>query len=184
MFEKLTASSACMTKYKASDLYNYYKYTLHYNDQQLRDFRRIADYDIQNKSYLQLSFLSEPVLVSTIKQSFATLDYKSTVVEVPETGVQLDVPEGAIPEDKTVDVRLSIHWGRGDGPPLENDQFVIGPSVCCEPDGTTFCKPVTLTRPHSARNITSRNLTVWTKTSQSKYGSSSVSHKPLALDSA
>ena len=151
--------------------YGFYRnYILHYNDCMLSNFSRLAFYNgIQNKSHLQLSFPSKPALVTTKKQSSATLNYKTTVVEVPETGVRLDVPEGAI--SCPVDIILSVHWGGDHHPPLKytGNQFVIGPSVCCEPDGTMFQKPVTLTIPHSARNITSRNISVWTKSSRSKY---------------
>ena len=143
-------------------------YSILYNDEELDDHLRVAHYNIHQRSHIQLTVRSKPALI-TRKQHSATLDYKSTFVEVPETGVRLDVPEGAIPKGETQYIRLSVHWGIDEHPSLENNQFVIGPTICCEPDGTTFSKPVTLTLPHSARNITSRNLTVWTKASKSKY---------------
>ena len=137
-----------------------------YNDSELKDQLTAEHYES-----LALGYEGKTPQTSSsqyVKKHSAALDHKSIVVAIPETCVKLDVPEGAFPKGKTVNISLSVHWGRGEQPPLETNQFIIGPSICCEPDGITFCKPVTLTLPHSARNITSRNITVWTKTSQGK----------------
>ncbi|XP_072046592.1 uncharacterized protein [Amphiura filiformis] len=97
------------------------------------------------------------------KEYSATLDHKSTIVEVPDVRVRLEVPEGAIPVAETVEVTISVHMNGKHHPPLENNHFVIGPTVCIEPHNTTFLKPVVLVLPHSAQNITARNVTVWSK---------------------
>ncbi|XP_072036295.1 uncharacterized protein [Amphiura filiformis] len=108
----------------------------------------------------------------------ALVDHRSKVIEVPGTSVILDIPEGALADGDAFDVALSVYWGDEFYPPLENNQFVIGPSVCCEPHNTNFLKPVTLTIPHSAGIIASRNITVWTNTSQQIVG---LSHEKWRL---
>ena len=143
-------------------------YALFYDEMELKQQFTVEHYHIKEKSCLKLGYAGKIPASQYVKKHSTTLDHKSTTVVIPETCVKLDVPKGAIPEGKTVDITLSVHWGSDEHPPLENNQFVIGPTICCEPDGTTFCKPVMLSLPHSARNITSRNLTVWNKTSQSK----------------
>ncbi|XP_072039369.1 uncharacterized protein [Amphiura filiformis] len=97
------------------------------------------------------------------KEFSATIDHKSQVVHVPDTRVKLEVPEGALPMTETVDVIASVHPTGNHHPPLENNQFVIGPTVCIEPHSVRFLKPVVLVLPHSAQNITARNITVWSK---------------------
>ncbi|XP_072016994.1 uncharacterized protein [Amphiura filiformis] len=93
----------------------------------------------------------------------ATLGHKRKEVKVPNTRVRLVIPEGAIPVKKTVDITVSVYVDGNRHPPLQNNQFVLGPTVCIEPHSAKFLKPVTLILPHSARNITARNITVWSK---------------------
>ncbi|XP_072015966.1 uncharacterized protein [Amphiura filiformis] len=120
------------------------------------------------------------------KEYSATVDHKRQVVKVTNTSVRLEVPEGALRVTETVAINISVYqdgnhhpppYGNQppppDGnhhppdenhhPPLENNQFVIGPTVCVEPHGMKFLKPVVLVLPHSAQNITERNITVWSK---------------------
>ena len=144
-------------------------YALFYDEKELNHQLTVEHYNIKEKSCLALGYAGTIPSSQFVKKHTAKLDHKSTVVEIPETCVKLDVPHGAILEGDKVDITLSVHWGSDEHPSLENNQFVIGPTICCEPDGTTFCKPVTLTLPHSAQNISARNLTVWTKTSQGKF---------------
>ena len=98
----------------------------------------------------------------TCKSSRTTVDHKGGLIEVLNTQTKLKIPKGAIPEGETVDVTFSAHWG-GDHPPLARNQFLTGPAVHCEPNFAKFSKPVTITIPHSVGNVTSENITVWTK---------------------
>ena len=96
------------------------------------------------------------------KRSLATVDHNGLLIEIPDTQAKLTIPEGAIPEGDTVDISFSVYWG-GDHPPLKETEFLSGPVVHCEPNFVKFYKPVTINIPHSARNATSKNVTVWTK---------------------
>ncbi|XP_072015950.1 uncharacterized protein [Amphiura filiformis] len=97
------------------------------------------------------------------KEYSATLDHKHHVVKVPNTSVRLEVPEGALCVTETVEITISVYLDGNHHLPLENNQFVLGPTVCIEPHSAKFLKPVVLVLPHSAQNITERNITVWSK---------------------
>ena len=83
---------------------------------------------------------------------------------IPGTSIELSVPEGAIPPEKTIDISISLPLDR-DPPPLDNDHLMITPIVKCEPDGFRFLKPAELTLPSYAGKVDSQKVTLWTKSS-------------------
>ena len=85
------------------------------------------------------------------------------------SGISLQIPQGAISEQKVVYVTLSLpdddHL-----PPLDDGHSLICPVVKCEPEGIHFLEDAILTLPSYAVEDDERNVTIWT--SQSSYKSS------------
>ena len=82
------------------------------------------------------------------------------------TGIELVVPEGAIPHGKIIEIKLSLPLDR-DPPPLDDGHLLISPIVkCdCEPSGFRFLKAAELTLPSYADKVDPRDVTLWTKSS-------------------
>ena len=82
--------------------------------------------------------------------------------------VRLTIPQGAIPRFNTVNVSLSTRTSRT-YPPLLNDQFVLGPTMCCKPDGQNFAKPITLSIPDCFVHVTRKCIQVWCKSERTEW---------------
>ncbi len=90
-------------------------------------------------------------------------------IEIPGTGVCIKIPSGAIPDEEPVEITASVHWDKEYHHVIQDNEFVIGPAIQCKPDGLKFKKPVQITFPHSAQQITPKQLSVWTRSFKSKY---------------
>ncbi|XP_072043460.1 uncharacterized protein [Amphiura filiformis] len=86
-------------------------------------------------------------------------------IEVNDTGVSIKIPPGAIPDEEPVEITASVHWDKEYHHTIQGNDIIIGPAIHCKPDGLRFKKPVQITFPHSAENITAKQLAVWTRTS-------------------
>ncbi|XP_028916411.1 netrin receptor UNC5B isoform X2 [Ornithorhynchus anatinus] len=69
---------------------------------------------------------------------------------VPDTGISLLVPNGAIPQGKFYEMYLIINKAENTLSPVEGTQTVLSPMVTCGPTGLLLCRPVILTVPHCA----------------------------------
>ena len=81
-------------------------------------------------------------------------------INLPETGISLAIPEGAIPEGSSFEIYLSLSLD-DDYPELEEGHTLICPIVRCKPHGIRFLKPATLTLPCNAVNDVEDDLTIW-----------------------
>ena len=95
----------------------------------------------------------------------ASVDHNGGEIIV-EKSVSLKIPPGAIPEGRKEKLTVSVLWN-GEHPPMNDDQFIIAPRVLLEPEGMQFEKPVTLTVPHCASNLSTKCVQVMQK--QSKF---------------
>ena len=115
----------------------------------------------------KLSLVQVNTLSSSQKNS-AVIGNNGGKIEVNDTDASVKIPQGAIPEGESVEITVTVLWDRRYYPPLEENDFVIGPAIHCESDGILFKKPVTVTIPHSAVNVNARNLLIWTRQSSGK----------------
>ena len=83
-------------------------------------------------------------------------------IQLPETGISLSIPPGAIPDEDSLDISLSLSLDE-DYPELEEGHTLICPIVRCQPSGANFLKPSILTLPCNAENDVVDDMTIWTK---------------------
>nr|XP_033797684.1 netrin receptor UNC5B isoform X4 [Geotrypetes seraphini] len=69
---------------------------------------------------------------------------------LPDTGVSLLVPHGAVPQGKYYEMYLVLNKRENTVLPSEGTQTVLSPIVSCGPPGLLLCRPVILTIPHCA----------------------------------
>ncbi|BFZ25795.1 hypothetical protein BsWGS_28834 [Bradybaena similaris] len=88
-------------------------------------------------------------IVATAKGVFTS---KGGLLESPETGVSILVPEGAIEDNKDQEIYFKVCRDNSLLPPLDTEkgETLLSPLVMCGPHGTQFLKPVELRLPHSA----------------------------------
>uniref|UniRef100_A0A8D2LKN1 Unc-5 netrin receptor D n=1 Tax=Varanus komodoensis TaxID=61221 RepID=A0A8D2LKN1_VARKO len=68
---------------------------------------------------------------------------------IPNTGVSLLIPHGAIPEETSWEIYLAINQGESSLQP-EGSEVLLGPEVTCGPPEVTVSTPFALTIPHCA----------------------------------
>ena len=81
-------------------------------------------------------------------------------IYLPDTGIGLTIPPGAIPEGESYKIYLSLSLD-DDYPELEEGHTLICPIVRCQPHGISFLKPATLTLPCNAVSDIEDDLTIW-----------------------
>ncbi|CAG5114446.1 unnamed protein product, partial [Candidula unifasciata] len=88
-------------------------------------------------------------IVATAKGIFTS---KGGLLESPETGVSILVPEGAIEENQEQEIYFKVCRDNSLLPPLDTEkgETLLSPLVMCGPHGTRFLKPVELRLPHCA----------------------------------
>ncbi|XP_077997541.1 UNC5C-like protein isoform X2 [Glandiceps talaboti] len=69
----------------------------------------------------------------------AKVDQRGNHIVVPDTQIELTIPEGAIKDEMTIFVGLSKQW---------TTTWPFGLTVTCGPHGTKFLKPLILSFPH------------------------------------
>ncbi|XP_072138703.1 netrin receptor UNC5B isoform X1 [Mobula birostris] len=82
---------------------------------------------------------------------------------VPNSGVSLLVPQGAIPQGKFYEMYLIINKRENTLPPSEGSQTVLSPMVTCGPTGMLLCRPVVLSITHCA-DVSGPDWTIKLKT--------------------
>ncbi|XP_030059274.1 netrin receptor UNC5B isoform X2 [Microcaecilia unicolor] len=83
----------------------------------------------------------------SVTGTFGCLGGKLTL---PDTGVSLLVPHGAVPQGKYYEMYLILNKRENTMLPSEGTQTVLSPVVTCGPPGLLLCRPVILTIPHCA----------------------------------
>lgn len=76
-----------------------------------------------------------------------TVGLEGGQMELPNTGIRLTIPYGAVDRDELIEVSISV---AGDSPP---GVTVLTPTVNCRPSTVAFKKPVVITVPHCAAKI-------------------------------
>ncbi|XP_072051074.1 uncharacterized protein [Amphiura filiformis] len=89
------------------------------------------------------------------------IDERGGQISIDDSCARLKIPAGALPKGQGKLITIGLDWMQE--PPLEDNQWVIGPSMQCEPDGLQFEKPVTLSLEHSAINITTSDVIILSK---------------------
>ena len=136
-------------------------------------------------AYMELSKAGEAGLSSVNLKAPSVYQEKSEVIDhtggkitLHDTGVVLKIPQGAFPDGEPVEITASVHWDKEYHPLNLGNGFVIGPAVRCKPAGLKFQKPIEIILPHSAENVTSKHLCIWTRTINGKvFPFSNLSYK-------
>nr|XP_042696286.1 netrin receptor UNC5D isoform X3 [Chrysemys picta bellii] len=88
---------------------------------------------------------------------------------MPNTGVSLLIPHGAIPEESSWEIYLTISQGESSLQP-EGTEVLLGPEVTCGPPDVTVATPFALTIPHCAEvNSEHWNIHLKKRTQQGKW---------------
>ncbi|XP_072050264.1 uncharacterized protein [Amphiura filiformis] len=91
----------------------------------------------------------------------AYIDERGGQLSIDGSCAKLKIPPGALPKGQGKLITIGLDWMQE--PPLQDNQWVIGPSMQCEPDGLQFDKPVTISLEHSAANITTCDVIIISK---------------------
>ena len=90
--------------------------------------------------------------------------HTGTKIHLPDTGISLTIPEGAVSKETKFEICLSLSLD-DDHPELEEGHTLICPIVKCQPHGIHFLKPAKLTLPCYAVDDIEDDLIIWSKTS-------------------
>ncbi len=97
---------------------------------------------------------NEDIVENNAPAFFSTymhIDTEGGNLIVPQTGVCLTIPHGAIPVGHTLPVMIGVV---GPGYSIEKDYQPVSMSIVCEPSGYQFKKTVILSYPHCVQNFT------------------------------
>jgi leucine-rich repeat transmembrane protein FLRT len=71
-------------------------------------------------------------------------------ITLPDSGVSMTIPEGAVRQGQTVDIYLAVSRDDKDRPKLSDVQTLLSAVIVCGPASVRLDKPVVLTFPHCA----------------------------------
>ncbi|KAK2166829.1 hypothetical protein NP493_1301g00030 [Ridgeia piscesae] len=81
---------------------------------------------------------------------WATVSHTGGRITLPDSGVSMTIPEGAIEMGETEDIFLAVSRDDKDRPKLTDGQTVLSPVIMVGPQGLTLLKPIILTFQHCA----------------------------------
>ncbi|XP_043202701.1 netrin receptor UNC5C-like isoform X2 [Amphibalanus amphitrite] len=113
-------------------------------------------YDAEPSSCRQ-SLLSSPLpsSVNPDNLEFGTVTSAGAVLSLPNAGVTLVIPEGAVPTGQAEEVYLAVASDAREKPQLNENQTLLSPVILVGPPGTQFLKPVVVGFHHCANLKTS-----------------------------
>lgn len=82
--------------------------------------------------------------------TFASVGYAGKILSLPEQGVTLTIPEGALEQGFTEEIFLAVMTDGRDRPRLSDNQTLLSPVVLAGPPRLSFKKPVVLSFGHCA----------------------------------
>ncbi|XP_070183045.1 netrin receptor UNC5C-like isoform X2 [Littorina saxatilis] len=91
-----------------------------------------------------------PGNVDTEAVTWSTFDYTGGRLVLPESGVMLTVPEGAIKRGHVEEIYMAVCRDDKDRPRLSEHQTILSPVVLVGPPGVVLMKPVILSFQHCA----------------------------------
>ena len=89
-------------------------------------------------------------IYSAVCLLFFPVTSSGTTLTLPDLGVSLTIPEGALDKGFTEEVFLAVMTEGRDRPRLSDNQTLLSPVVLTGPPRLTFKKPVVLTFGHCA----------------------------------
>uniref|UniRef100_A0AC35TZI5 Tight junction protein ZO-1 n=1 Tax=Rhabditophanes sp. KR3021 TaxID=114890 RepID=A0AC35TZI5_9BILA len=105
-----------------------------------------VDHPISNKKNNNVP-PNEPTVIEHVS---GVMDHTGGKLICPESGVQLIVPECAVPKDKHQEIYVKICKDSLSNPPLNHEkEKLLSPLVMCGPAGTTFLRPLELRLPRN-----------------------------------
>lgn len=93
--------------------------------------------------------------------TFASVTHTGQVVSLPDLGVTLTIPEGALDKGYTEEVFLAVMTEGRDRPRLSDSQTLLSPVVLAGPPRLSFRKPVVISFGHCATSNTPWELGVY-----------------------
>ncbi|XP_060560218.1 netrin receptor UNC5B-a-like isoform X3 [Ruditapes philippinarum] len=97
-----------------------------------------------------LNSVELPSHIDTDAVTWSTFDHRGGRLMLPESGVTLLIPEGAICRGKTEEIYMAVCRDDKDRPKLSEKQTILSPIVLCGPTGMMLQKPVVLSVQHCA----------------------------------
>ncbi|XP_053392555.1 netrin receptor UNC5C-like isoform X2 [Mercenaria mercenaria] len=97
-----------------------------------------------------LNSVELPSHIDTDAVTWSTFDHRGGRLSLPESGVTLLIPEGAICRGKTEEIYMAVCRDDKDRPKLSEKQTILSPIVLCGPTGMMLKKPVVLSVQHCA----------------------------------
>ncbi|XP_076458521.1 netrin receptor UNC5C-like [Babylonia areolata] len=91
-----------------------------------------------------------PSNVDTETYTWATFDCTGGRLLLPESGVMVTVPEGALPAGQVQEMYMAVCRDDKDRPPLSEQQTIVSPVIHVGPPGVRLLKPVILSFHHCA----------------------------------
>ncbi|KAL8577212.1 hypothetical protein ACOMHN_041267 [Nucella lapillus] len=91
-----------------------------------------------------------PGNVDTEAVTWSTFDFSGGRLVLPESGVMLTVPEGAIKRGHVEEIYMAVCRDDKDRPRLSENQTILSPVVLVGPPGVVLMKPVILSFQHCA----------------------------------
>ena len=116
--------------------------------------------DSSNNESMEQGIPQKENVKTLVWQQSGIIDDQDGEICLTELDIKVKFPRGALAARRLIMLQVDtgvLH------PPLHENQFLLGPVISCKPDGLKFSKPVTISMPHSCRNLTTQWVQIWCK---------------------